>query len=803
MPIPAVSPLRAPHSLPRTPAGTWDVTFTLDYKGTDQNYTVSQTAVAKGVITPRELTVSLADAEFVYGFGGSAPAYADRLAYSVRIDDADYAVVVQGGVAYITAEGYKALAGADAVLPADTTTVGDVTYYALGGSVSAITLTSAAFRQTNGKWVGVGEYDVTAIAGSADNFVLTLAAGQKVNVVRATLTVSAKGNYEYVVDTAIADLEAKVLGELMPDGITNGDVFASAVSGIKVSFGDLAVNSAPAAKFAITVNVAGATSANYILAAGANTCYVTVVLPALSVTAKGGQSSIYDGTDRLDDADFLAALVNRKTDGVEKAYTFEVVDEEADFAIKNAGNYAFDIKVTCAYSGLEGYSADNAAYATEATISVAYEVNRAALTISRSGKIATIYYTAKAQKLTDYDGFFAFEGAVEAEVEAMLDALATSVTYTSGSATAKTFTNAGAYEVALNATEGVFANYNVTSGVTLLNVRKAPVYVKGTVTEGEIGSDVAFGVTVTGVVRAEGCPVDAATVGKLSTTVKYTSGATPVDEIKEAGVYNYVITLSDSNYEIVSGSVDGEKTLGASGTLTVTVKVVTENDSETAEKKAEVVFETPQTKAWTLSSYELAESNSTYIAYSSEAAKLAGTGETVEIGGVVRLELVSGTTTINATTTGKLGETVEITVKLPSALSSGTSGYTIYERQKDGSLKEVSDYVVNDGYLTYNSDLISDLVFVRIVGSGVPFWIWILVAVLAALIILAIILAAFIGRKDRSTTPPPAAPPAEPPVEDAPVSHDGALPAADVDIDIPDAPAHIGGGDRPPLIGTR
>ena len=781
--------------------GTWTVTFTLSYAGGENaNYTVSETTTAKGTIKARTLTVSIADdANFVYGFGGKDPAYADYLAYTLTIDGTPYAVAVKGGVAYMTEEGYKALAGAGATPPSEQTEIEGVTYYALNGNVGTVTLTSAAFTKVSGKWADVGTYPVTGIEGSADNFVLALEEGASVEIGKATLTVSAKGDYEYVVDTAIADLEAKVLGELVPDGITNGDVFASAVSGIKVSFGDLTVNSAPAKEFAITVNIADATSANYTLAAGANTCYVTVVLPELSVTAKGGQSSIYDGTDRLDDADFLAALVNRKTDGVEKAYTFEVVDEEADFAIKNAGNYAFDIKVTCKYTGLEGYPENNGAYVTTATVSVDYDVNKAALTISRSGKIATIYYTAKAQKLTDYDGFFAFEGAVEAEVEAMLDALATSVTYTSGSATAKTFTNAGAYEVALNATEGVFANYNVTSGVTLLNVRKAPVNVNGTVTEGDIGSDVAFGVTVTGVVRAEGCPVDAATVGKLSTTVKYSSGAAPVDEITEAGVYNYVITLSDPvNYEIVSGG-----TLGASGTLTVTVKVVTENDSETAEKKAEVVFETPQTRAWTLSSYELAESNSTYIAYSSEAAKLAGTGETVEIGGVVRLELVSGTTTINATTTGKLGETVEITVKLPSALSSGTSGYTIYERQKDGSLKEVSDYVVNDGYFTYNSDLISDLVFVRIVGSGVPFWIWILVAVLAALIILAIILAAFIGRKDRSTTPPPAAPPAEPPVEDAPVSHDGALPAADVDIDIPDAPAHVGGGDRPPLIGTR
>lgn len=780
--------------------GTWTVTFTLSYAGGENaNYTVSETTTAKGTIKARTLTVSIADdANFVYGFGGKDPAYADYLAYTLTIDGTPYAVAVKGGVAYMTEEGYKALAGAGATPPSEQTEIEGVTYYALNGNVGTVTLTSAAFTKVSGKWADVGTYPVTGIEGSADNFVLALEEGASVEIGKATLTVSAKGDYEYVVDTAIADLEAKVLGELVPNGITNGDVFASAVSGIKVSFGGLTVNSAPASEFEITLDTANVVSKNYTVSvAGSNK--VIVRLPALSVTAKSGQSSIYDGTDRLDDADFLAALVNRKTDGVEKAYTFKVVGEEADFAIKNAGNYAFDIKVTCAYIGLEEYTADNAAYATDATISVAYDVNKAALTISRSGKIATIYYTAKAQKLTDYDEFFAFEGAVAGEEQAMLEALATSARYNGK----ETFRDAGAYEVALNATEGVFANYNVTSGVTLLNVRKAPVYVKGTVTEGDIGSGNAFGVTVTGVVAAEGCPVDDATVGKLTTTTSYSSGATPVDEIKEAGVYNYVITLSDSNYEIVSGSVDGEKTLGASGTLTVTVKVVTENDSETAEKKAEVVFETPQTRAWTLSSYELAESNSTYIAYSSEAAKLAGTGETVEIGGVVRLELVSGTTTINATTTGKLGETVEITVKLPSALSSGTSGYTIYERQKDGSLKEVSDYVVNDGYLTYNSDLISDLVFVRIVGSGVPFWIWILVAVLAALIILAIILAAFIGRKDRSTTPPPAAPPAEPPVEDAPVSHDGALPAADVDIDIPDAPAHIGGGDRPPLIGTR
>lgn len=773
------------------------VVITLSYTGDNPNYTINETATAKGSITARTLTVSVGDgADLVYGFGGNEPDYSSALVYTLTIGEAAYDVAVIGGKAYMTEEGYKALAGADAVLPVDTTTVGDVTYYALNGNVGAVTLNSDAFKKVNGKWADAGSYAVKSVSGVADNFVFALAADQNVEIKQAQLTVSAKGDYEYVIDTAIADLEALVLRELVYSGITNGDTVAAAVSGITVSFGDLVGDAtpAPASEFAITLGTA-VVSKNYTVSVGESN-KVIVRLPALSVSAKSGQSSVYDGANKLDDVNFLADLVNYVTAGVEKEYAFEVVGDITE--VKNAGSYTIAIKVTCKYTGLDGYAADNGAYATTATVSVAYDVNKATLNISRSGKVSAIYFNAAEQKLTDYDEFFAFEGAVAGEEQAMLEALATSARYNGK----ETFRNAGAYDVALNAADGVFANYNVTSAVTLLNVKKAPVYVKGTVSEGEVGSDVAFGVTVTGIVPAEGCPVDAATVGKLRTTVSYTSGAVPVPQITTAGIYNYVITLSDSNYEIVSGIVDDEKTLGASGTVTVTVKVVTETD-ESADKKAEVVFDTPQTKNWVLTSYEMAESNSTYISYSNAVSQLAGAGQTVEIGGVVRLELSSGTTTINATTTGKLGETVEISVKLPSALSSGTSGYVIYERQKDGSLKEITDYVVNDGYFTYNSDLISDLVFVRIVGSGVPFWIWILVAVLAALIILAIILAAFIGRKDRSNTPP-AAPPAEPTVEEeAPVSHDGALPAADVDIDIPDAPAHIGGGDRPPLIGNR
>ena len=217
-------------------------------------------------------------------------------------------------------------------------------------------------------------------------------------------------------------------------------------------------------------------------------------------------------------------------------------------------------------------------------------------------------------------------------------------------------------------------------------------------------------------------------------------------------------------------------------------------------QQAEIVFGTPETKPWVLTATELT-SGTTYSNYESIVSRTVSLGQQAEIDGVISLTLTNGTEVINASSVAGLSSVSEITVKLPAAVGSSLEGYTVYERQKDGSLRAI-DGVVNDGYFTYNSSIVSDLVFVRIIGAGVPVWIWILVGVLAALIIFAIILAVFIGRKDRST-PPPAAP-AEPPAAPEPPSHDGALPAASADVDIPDAPSHIGGSeDRPPLIGTR
>ena len=566
---------------------------------------------------------------------------------------------------------------------------------------------------------------------------------------------------------------------------------------------ELIPNAAPGAEYQITLDLTKATSTNYMFEAG-TVGVVTVVLPEFNAAAVDEVQTgvVYDGTDKLageGSAELLDSLVIYE-EQTGKTYEIALADDTTQ-AI-NAGSYDFDVVVTVIHSDLEGYASGNEAYERSATVQVTLTVGKAPLTVSR-GEGITVAYNGSAQKLTDYEGFFVFDGAVEAEKDEMLAAIG--ATYTlSGTTDAKdTFTGAGVYSVVLVTDDEVFGNYTVTSRVTTLNVGKAPVIVLGTKLEGDITSGDEFGIVELSVEPADGCAVPEDTVKKLTASVTYVSGSASVGTITSAGRYNYTVALSDpANYQIVSTENAALGTVGATGTITVSVSAVQTGTGEGEQfvQQAEIVFGTPETKAWVLTATELT-SGTTYNNYENIVSRTVSLGQQAEIDGVISLTLTNGTEVINASSVAGLSSVSEITVKLPAAVGSSLEGYTVYERQKDGSLRAI-DGVVNDGYFTYNSSIVSDLVFVRIIGAGVPVWIWILVGVLAALIIFAIILAVFIGRKDRST-PPPAAP-AEPPAAPEPPSHDGALTAASADVDIPDAPSHIGGSEeRPPLIGIR
>lgn len=763
-------------------AGDTEAVFTIVYTGSEaSNYTVDDEARVPATITKRTITVSVDREKAGFTYGTDKPDYSGALSFKVDMGEGLVDATIKDGKIMIS--------GAE------------------HGDVSEISLVSDAFVLVSGRYADAGTYDVTGVNGTATNFVFVIAEGQTVVIDKATLTVNA-ADREYVSGSDINELRADVKDAFEFIGFAQGDKrvtitgdIAEIVKFVKDGSVELAANAAPGAKYQITLDLTKATSTNYVFEAG-SVGVVTVVLPEFNAAAVSDISVVYDGTNKLageGSAELLDSLV---TYNVQTGKTYEIaLADDATQAI-NAGSYDFDVVVTVIHSDLEGYASGDEAYERSATVHVTLTVDKAPLTVSR-GEGITVAYNGSAQKLTKYEGFFVFDGAVEAEKDEMLAAIG--ATYTlSGTTDAKdTFTGAGVYSVVLVTDDPVFDNYTVTSRVTTLNVGKAPVIVLGTKLEGDITSGDEFGIVELSVEPADGCAVPEDTVKKLTASVTYVSGSASVGTITSAGRYNYTVALSDpANYQIVSTENAALGTVGATGTITVSVSAVQTGTGEGEQfvQQAEIVFGTPETKAWVLTATELT-SGTTYNNYENIVSRTVSLGQQAEIDGVISLTLTNGTEVINASSVAGLSSVSEITVKLPAAVGSSLEGYTVYERQKDGSLKAI-DGVVNDGYFTYNSSIVSDLVFVRIIGAGVPVWIWILVGVLAALIIFAIILAVFIGRKDRST-PPPAAP-AEPPAAPEPPSHDGALTAVSADVDIPDAPSHIGGSEeRPPLIGTR
>ena len=754
--------------------GTHDVIITLEYTGeASANFEISKKATVKGRITARTIIVSV-DSEKAGFTYGEEPDYSGALSFKVDMGEGPVDATIEGDKIMIN--------GAE------------------HGDVSEISLVSDAFVLVSGRYANAGTYKVTGVNGTATNFVFDIAEGQTVVIDKAKLTVNA-ADREYVSGSDIDKLRAEVVNAFEFSDFAQGDTgvtitgnIAEIVKFVKDGSVELAANAAPGAVYRITLDLTKATSTNYEFVEG-SVGVVTVVLPAFNAAAVSGIGVVYDGTDKLageGSAELLDSLV---TYNVQTGKTYETALADDTTQAINAGSYDFNVVVTVIHSDLEGYASGDTAYEESATVHVTLAVNKAPLTVSR-GQGITVAYNGSAQKLTDYEGFFVFDGAVEAEKDEMLAAIG--ATYTlSGTTDAKyTFTGAGVYSVVLVTDDPVFGNYTVTSRVTTLNVGKAPVIVLGTKLEGDITSGDKFGIDELSVEPADGCAVPESTVKKLTASVTYVSGSASVGTITSAGRYNYTVALSDpANYQIVSTENASLGTVGATGTITVSVSAVQTGTGEGEQfvQQAEIVFGTPETKPWVLTATELT-SGTTYNNYESIVSRTVSLGQQAEIDGVISLTLTNGTEVINASSVAGLSSVSEITVKLPAAVGSSLEGYTVYERQKDGSLRAI-DGVVNDGYFTYNSSIVSDLVFVRIIGAGVPVWIWILVGVLAALIIFAIILAVFIGRKDRST-PPPAAP-AEPPAAPEPPSHDGALPAASADVDIPDAPSHIGGSEEP------
>ena len=448
-------------------AGDREAVFTIVYTGDEaSNYTVKPEARVPATITKSTITVSVDREKAGFTYGTDKPDYSDALSFKVDMGEGLVDATIEGGKIMIDGVEH--------------------------GDVSEISLVSDAFVLVSGRYANAGTYKVTGVNGTATNFVFVIAEGQTVVIDKATLTVGA-ADREYVSGSDIGDLRADVVNTFEFTGFAQGDKRvtitddpAEIVKFVKDGSVELAANAAPGAEYRITLDLTKATSTNYEFVEG-SVGVVTVVLPAFNAAAVSDISVVYDGTDKLageGSAELLDSLV---TYNVQTGKTYEIaLADDATQAI-NAGSYDFDVVVTVIHSDLEGYASGNEAYEESATVNVKLEVLMAPLTVSR-GEGITVAYNGSAQKLTDYEGFFVFDGAVEAEKDEMLAAIG--ATYTlSGTTDAKdTFTGAGVYSVVLVTDDPVFGNYTVTSRVTTLNVGKAPVIVLGTKLEGDITS---------------------------------------------------------------------------------------------------------------------------------------------------------------------------------------------------------------------------------------------------------------------------------------------------------------------------
>ena len=627
--------------------------------------------------------------------------------------------------------------------------------------------------------VNAGEYEVSKVSGKADNFTYAFATGTVV-VDKAALTVGVSNeklqkefassvypDLAFVISTGelkLSDTEAQILGELKK----GAKYFTFTAEGVKggavVDRSMISADLEGGAYYALDVE--GALQ-NYDVKLD-KTYTLDIVLPELTglSTASGVFEKTYDGI-AVDDANEFAAKYIK---GTQSGDTFSLAWAGGTVA-KNAGDYNWTITVT---RSLGKDATDAKEYTISATISGEYAVLKRNATLTTNEKYDFTY--DKTDKKLD-ESKFVVAGAVNGEDVAS----AIKVSYKYGDVVTDLMRDAKTYGVVAEITDATMAgNYNLINGIGNVTVKKANITVAVNpeskyqyVTGGTTMNPAHIDFTV-----PEG-------FDKADFTVKYTASSTgTVSSVNEPGVYSYTITYVDANYNIVGGI----------GTLTVAMNEIAFVKDDTV--YASIKFTDAVTVPYKLNYNEITEDGSlnsqTYWNFVNDyvVANLGDKKNEATTEGVVAVSLSNGSTEIR-----RLDQQMTVSVSMPANVAS-MDGYKAYYVNSDGQLVEISDYEVANGYFTYTTDYIGDLVFVKFAAIALPMWIWILVGILALLIIIAIILAIVISQKRKKM----------PMYVEAPAAADASEAAADIEIIEyydPDRPEVVNKNKKPPIIGIR
>ena len=781
-----------------TPEGTVDsknVTFNAD--GT---YTVP----ALGTIKKASIDASLngGDATVVYGTEwdysvsyktatNSRTVYIDAEGYAYiktgDYADAGFKGTTEGRVTYVTTDnGVTFIEGTEGT-----------TYYRLSGKFGQVVPVSGdgSAIVRDGKYVGanVGSYSNVVPVGRADNFSITSSGGITVTVDKAQLIVAptdaAEGEYAYS-GTYYGSIPVPALAA--QSGLAAWDDFATVVNDLTVGF-TLSTATTPTAitrratpSFDLSEGyyklfVSGEFS-NYTvqLGDGSTEYKLYLALPTLAAstfTVKESLTKVYDAK-AVTGADILNGLTASDTATVDWA-------ADADYTNAGTANFAgITVKRTIGdywYVAPGANEADGISWtsATEGT----YTITQRALTVRATSSLNFTYdgtdhqldrsklAATSAGGVGDTSGFIAnadikllFNGE---EVSAMRDA--------------------GGYTVSISLSASDARNYAVTNNVGTIVVARAPITVSVDaasktydVTDGVSGNEAIHFTVASGAVGGDSLTEDDFTV-----TYRDSSGSV-VSAIPTAGVYNYTITCADPNYTVVGGGT---------GNISATISGVSYKSGDTT--FAQITFSAPVTVDYKLQDTALAEGTPYWSIVEENVRALSD--ENYDTNGIVRLQLTANGGTVSSLPDGS---SVTIRALLPEGVSA--DGKVFYVNS-NGGLTELTDYQIANGYITYTTSYISNLVFVGMPSFVLAWWVYLLIAVLVVLIIAAAILIAVLAKLRRAPDPVEREEePFEPELVPEPVVAADIAPEAPVIEPVTyDAPAAVSKHGQPPIIGIR
>lgn len=784
-----------------TPEGTVDsknVTFNAD--GT---YTVP----ALGTIKKASIDASLngGDATVVYGTEwdysvsyktatNSRTVYIDAEGYAYiktgDYADAGFKGTTEGRVTYVTADnGVTFTEGTEGI-----------TYYRLSGKFGQVVPVSDEGKGSaivrDGKYVGanVGSYSNVIPVGKADNFSITGSGGITVTVDKAQLIVAptdaAEGEYAYS-GTYYGSIPVPALAA--QSGLAAWDDFATVVNGLTVGF-TLSTATTPAAitnratpSFKLSEGyyklfVSGEFSNYTVQLGGGSTEYkLYLALPTLAAstfTVKESLTKVYDAKE-VTGADILNGLTASDTATVDWA------TDDADYT--NAGTADF-VRITVKrtigdywYVAPGANEADGISWtsATEGT----YTITQRALTVRATSSLNFTYdgtdhqldrsklAATSAGGVGDTSGFIA-----NADIKLLFNGEEVSA-----------MRNAGGYTVSISLSASDARNYAVTNNVGTIVVAKAPITVSVDaasktydVTDGVSGNEAIRFTVASGAVGGDSLTEDDFTV-----TYRDSSGSV-VSAIPTAGVYNYTITCANPNYTVVGGGT---------GNISATISGVSYKSGDTT--FAQITFSAPVTVDYKLQDTALAEGTPYWSIVEENVRALSD--ENYDTNGIVRLQLTANGGTVSSLPDGS---SVTIRALLPEGVSA--DGKVFYVNS-NGGLTELTDYQIANGYITYTTSYISNLVFVGMPSFVLAWWVYLLIAVLVVLIIAAAILIAVLAKLRRAPDPVEREEePFEPELVPEPVVAADIAPEAPVIEPVTyDAPAAVSKHGQPPIIGIR